>query len=297
MRLEGERESENVEDRRGMPPQAMIAGGGLGTLVILLIGLFFGVNPQTLMRFLQQAGPPPGAQAGPGGPGQGEGGDLAPGIDDEGKRFVKKVLAETEDVWSEVFGEMGQTYKDPKLVLFSGQVSSACGLAEAAVGPFYCPGDQKVYIDLSFYDDLARKFHAPGDFAQAYVIAHEVGHHVQNLMGTSKKIQARREQANAKEANDLSVRVELQADFLAGVWANHAQRTKGILEEGDIEQAITAAQAIGDDRLQKQGQGYVVPDSFTHGSSAQRVRWFMKGFKSGRVEDGNTFLARSASDL
>ncbi len=285
MRLEGQRESDNVEDRRAMGPQTAMAGGSVLTLVIVLVGMFFGVDPRLIMGFMQQAGPPPGAQAGPL---PGQPGGPAP-INDEGSKFVKIILAETEDVWSELFADMGKTYKQPILVIFSESTSSACGTGESAMGPFYCPGDQKVYIDLAFYDELAKKYNAPGDFAQAYVIAHEVGHHVQNLLGTSREVQRARQQASQKEGNRLSVKMELQADFLAGVWAHHAQRTKGILEEGDIEKGIRAASAIGDDTLQRRGQGYVVPDSFTHGTSEQRVKWFLKGFKTGRIGDGDTF--------
>ncbi len=203
------------------------------------------------------------------------------------------VLADTEDVWNQLFGEMGETYREPRLVLFSGAVQSACGYAQAAMGPFYCPGDNKVYIDLSFYQDLKQRHGAPGDFAQAYVIAHEVGHHVQNLLGISDKVQRAKGKVGKKEGNALSVRLELQADCLAGVWANRADRAKQILEQGDVDEALIAASAIGDDRLQKQARGYVTPDSFTHGSSKQRVRWFRKGLKTGDIADCNTFQEES----
>jgi predicted metalloprotease len=209
--------------------------------------------------------------------------------DDERAQFVSVVLADTEDVWNELFSRMGRHYEEPVLVLFSGQVSSACGMASAAVGPFYCPGDAKLYVDLSFYDQLRRRFGAPGDFAQAYVIAHEVGHHVQNQLGITSKMEQARGRMSQEEYNRLSVRLELQADFLAGVWAHHAERSKHILEAGDIEEALHAASVIGDDALQRQTQGRVVPDSFTHGTSAQRVRWFRKGFESGDVSQGDTF--------
>jgi len=284
MRLEGERESGNVEDRRGMPGGPMVMTGGLGTLVIIVIALYLGIDPRPLLD-PQQGNPIPG-QA----PAAGQGRGPAPeGADDELKKFVSIVLAETEDVWRDQFRRMGKTYRDPRLILFSGQVESACGFASAAVGPFYCPGDGRVYLDLSFFDQLRSEFHAPGEFAQAYVIAHEVGHHVQNLLGISEQVSARRGRVSEREYNQLSVRLELQADFLAGMWAHHAQATRHILEPGDIEQGLRAATAIGDDRLQKQARGYVVPDSFTHGTSAQRVRWFRRGFESGKFTDGDTF--------
>jgi hypothetical protein len=231
-----------------------------------------------------------GGVALPGGAGGGVGGVASP-ADDEGSRFVRRVLGDTEDVWAALFRANGAEYQPPRLVLFSGAVDSACGRAGSATGPFYCPGDSQVYIDLSFYDDLARRFGAPGDFAQAYVIAHEVGHHIQNLMGTSAKVHAMRGRVSEAEYNDLSVRLELQADFYAGVWAHHAQAARQILESGDIEEAMRCAAAIGDDRLQKQAQGYVVPETFTHGTSEQRVRWFKKGLESGDLRQGDTFKA------
>lgn len=279
MRWRGRRESENVEDQRNLAPVAL-AGGGLGTVVLVVLGLLLGVDPSKL---LPQGGnapqpAPPGAAAG--------------GPEDEGKQFVSVVLADTEDVWTELFREVGKTYERPKLVLFTDQVRSGCGFASAQVGPFYCPTDAKVYLDLGFYDELSRRFGAPGEFARAYVIAHEIGHHVQNLLGISDEVTRLQRQASQEEANALSVRLELQADFLAGVWAHHAQKLKHILEPGDIESALNAASAIGDDRLQKRSQGYVVPDSFTHGTSEQRVRWFRKGFESGDIDDGDTFDTR-----
>jgi uncharacterized protein len=279
MRWQGRRESENVEDRRRMSGGGMALGGGLGTIVIVIIALLLGVNP---MALLQQAPGPqqPGANA-----------PLNP-AEEEAAKFVRVVLAETEDVWGRLFEQEGERYVQPKLVLFSGQVQSACGFASAAMGPFYCPADQKVYIDLRFFDELKQKFGAPGDFAQAYVIAHEIGHHVQKLRGTSDQVHAAQQRMGKREANELSVRLELQADYYAGVWAHHTQRVARILEPGDIEEALNAANAIGDDRLQKQGQGYVVPDSFTHGSSEQRIRWFKRGYERGDLQGGDTFRTK-----
>jgi hypothetical protein len=217
------------------------------------------------------------------------GGDQAVAPDDEAKEFVSVVLKDTEDVWGDLFARMGKAYEDPTLVLFDGQVQSACGFASAAVGPFYCPGDAHVYLDTSFFAELDQRFGVPGDFAQAYVIAHEVGHHVQNLLGISERVQRLRERVSEAEANRLSVRLELQADFFAGVWAHHAQRAKQILESGDVEEALSAASAIGDDRLQRQARGTITPDSFTHGTSEQRVRWFRRGFETGDPAQGDTF--------
>jgi predicted metalloprotease len=281
MRWKDERRSENVEDRRGIRP-AGIALGGLGTLIVVLIGLWLGADPRQLMRFVQENNPPGGAGA-PAGKGPTD------PAEEERVDFVKAVLGDTEDVWTELFRKANKTYVVPHLVLFTGRTSSACGFASAAVGPFYCPGDQKVYIDLAFYKELAEKFKAPGEFAQAYVIAHEIGHHVQNLLGTSEKVHALQQRVSKTDANQLSVRLELQADFLAGVWAHHAHKHRDILEPGDVETALRAAAAIGDDRLQKQSQGYVVPDSFTHGSSEQRVRWFRRGLETGDISQGDTF--------
>jgi predicted metalloprotease len=286
MRWQGGRESENIEDRRGLPPARVAAvGGGVGTVLFVVVALMLGADPKDLVRLIQNnpnvAAPQPAPR---GAPGQ--------GIDDQGKKFVAVVLAETEDVWTDLFQEMGKTYRKPSLVLFDGKVSTeGCGFASAAVGPFYCPADAKVYLDLGFFDELKDRFRAPGEFAEAYVIAHEVGHHVQNLLGVSRKAEEMRRRLDKAAANELSVRVELQADFYAGVWANHAQKMRNILEPGDLESALKAATAIGDDRLQKEAQGYVVPDSFTHGTSAQRVRWFRRGFETGDVNQGNTFEA------
>jgi predicted metalloprotease len=282
MRWQGRRQSANVEDRRGMRGPVMV-GGGLSTIILILIVLCLGGDPMALLQQLPQQQPPgqggPGVPGGfPGGPGAEIGAD---GADDETKQFVSVVLADTEDVWNEQFRLLGQNYQEPRLVLFSGQVRSACGFADAAVGPFYCPADGQVYLDTAFFRELEARFQAPGDFARAYVIAHEVGHHVQNLVGWSDQVQNARQQVGEVEGNRLSVRLELQADYLAGVFAHHAQRSKQILEEGDIEEGLRAASAIGDDRLQKQTRGYVVPDSFTHGSSEQRVRWFKRGLQTG----------------
>ncbi len=286
MRWQGGRESENVEDRRGLSPATM-AGGGIGTLIIILLGLYLGIDPRPLLQVINN-GPPGG-----GGPQQQQ---RQRELTEEEKaqgEFARRILAMTEDVWREQFAEMGKRYQDPTLVLFSGRVSTeGCGAASSAVGPFYCPGDQKVYIDLSFYDELARRFKAPGDFARAYVLAHEVGHHVQNLLGISEQVSRAQRRAGEAEANALSVRLELQADFLAGVWAHHIEKKEHVLETGDIESGLKAATAIGDDTLQKQAQGYAVPDSFTHGTSEQRVRWFTKGLQTGDVDQGDTFNAR-----
>jgi uncharacterized protein len=280
MDWKGRRESENIEDRRMLTPRRA-AVGGVGVIFLALITYLLGGDPQALLNQIQQQNNP---QAG----GEERKAALDP-AQEELKHFVAVVLADTEDVWREQFRRMGKTYKEPRLVLFSGRVESACGLADAAVGPFYCPGDQMVYLDLTFFDELKNRFHAPGEFAQAYVIAHEVGHHVQKLLGTSDKVHARRQSLNKAEYNQLSVRLELQADFLAGFWAYHAQKMKHILDPGDLEAALRAANAIGDDRLQKQARGYVVPDSFTHGTSAQRIRWFRRGFETGDLSKGDTF--------
>jgi uncharacterized protein len=283
MKWEGGRRSTNVEDRRGMTGRPAFVGGGLGTIVLILLALYFGVDPS----FLLQNAPMTGGQE-TAGPTLGADGQPDPAAD-----FISVVLADTEDTWTQIFAAAGQQYRVPNLVLFSGAVQSACGFAQSAMGPFYCPADQKAYIDLSFYQDLRDRFQAPGDFAQAYVLAHEVGHHVQNLLGVSGKVQQARQQAGEAEGNALSVRLELQADCLAGVWANHADRTRQILEQGDIDEALAAASAIGDDRLQQQSQGYVTPDSFTHGSAEQRVRWFKRGLASGQLEACDTFGAES----
>jgi uncharacterized protein len=283
MRWQNQRRSDNVEDRRGMRPGGAMLGGG-GALIVVILALVFGVDPRQLLNQVQ-LDTQPNASA----PATGQAVDPA---EEPLKEFVSVVLAETEDVWSERFRAMGRTYEEPTLVLFSGQVESACGLANAAVGPFYCPEDRKVYIDLSFYELLKRRFEAPGDFAQAYVIAHEVGHHVQNLLGISDQLHEARGRVSEAEYNALSVRLELQADFLAGVWAHDTQAMKQLLEQGDLEEALAAATAIGDDRLQMQSQGYVVPDAFTHGTSEQRVRWFRLGYETGDLSKGDTFKAR-----
>jgi predicted metalloprotease len=287
MRLGGARESGNVEDRRGMGfgRSGMAVGGGCGTLIVIILALVFGVDPS---QFLSGGGGPaegPAPASRPGGaPGQQQ--------QDEDSRFVRRVLGTTEDVWNDVFRRNGSTYREPTLVLFTQQVQSACGVAGASVGPFYCPGDEKVYIDLSFYDELRTRFRAPGDFAQAYVIAHEVGHHVQKLLGTSDKVTNLQRRAGEAQSNQLSVRLELQADCYAGVWGFYAKQ-RNILDPGDLEEALGAASAIGDDRLQREAQGYAVPDSFTHGSSEQRTRWFRQGFDSGDMRRCDTFNTRS----
>ena len=290
MRWKDERRSDNVEDDRGKSAGPVLAvGGGIGTLVIMVIAVLLGADPRQLLQQLPQNGPP-GAGAGPGaGPQVKRPVDPA---EEEAADFVKVILATTEDVWKEQFKLMGATYAEPKLRYFTGNVNTdGCGFASAAVGPFYCPADSRVYLDLSFFNELKRRFKAPGEFAQAYVVAHEVGHHIQNLMGTSSKVDALRRRASKEESNALSVRMELQADFLAGVWAYHVQKTKHLLEPGDIESGLKAAQAIGDDKIQMEAQGYVRPDSFTHGSSEQRSRWFRKGFETGDIRQGDTFNA------
>jgi predicted metalloprotease len=278
MRWEGREQSANVEDRRGMAMNAggMIAGGGIGTLLLILIMIFLGANPAKLMEEVGQQQPQNKQQT-----------SINPADDRDAplKEFVSVVMRDTEDVWGKLFREqISARYQEPKLVLFKGQVRSACGAATASVGPFYCPGDSNVYLDFDFFRDLKNDLKAPGDFAMAYVIAHEVGHHVQNLLGLSAKVQGMQNRAGKKESNELSVRLELQADYLAGVWAHHAQSQKKILQEGDIEEAINAASKIGDDTLQKRAQGRVMPDLFTHGTSKQRVTWFSRGFKSGDVQ-------------
>jgi predicted metalloprotease len=292
MRWQGDRQSENVEDRRGMGGPVMI-GGGISTLVLMLLVWLLGGDPLALLQQINQ-GPPPGGQAGPlnpGAPGAG------PGLDDKTKEFVAVVLRDTEEVWHEQFRLLDKQYRDPHLVLFSEQTQSACGFAQSATGPFYCPEDQRVYLDTSFFREMEQRFRAPGDFAKAYVIAHEVGHHVQHLLGLSDKVQSLQQRAGKREANKLSVRLELQADYLAGVWAYHANRTKHILEAGDVEAALQAATAIGDDRLQRESRGYVVPDSFTHGSSAQRVRWFRRGLQTGSLHDAELLFKLDESEL
>jgi predicted metalloprotease len=288
MKTEGRRQSENVEDRRGQgggrfPGGRAGMGGGIGLIAVVVIALLFGVDPSALLGGLQDTNV------------QGPSGEPYQESAEEAQRssFVRVVLADTEDVWTNVFAGAGETYKLPTLVLFRGAVQSACGFAQSAMGPFYCPTDQKVYLDLSFYDDMAGKLGAQGDFAFAYVVAHEVGHHVQTLLGTSSKVQAARSRVSEAEGNELSVRQELQADCYAGVWAHHTEKQKQVLEAGDIEEAMNAAAAVGDDRLQKRGQGYVVPESFTHGTSEQRARWFNVGLKSGDPNQCDTFGATS----
>jgi uncharacterized protein len=288
MRWKDERRSDNVEDQRRIQPAGIAIGGGIGTLILALVAIYFGADPRAVVNALQnQQQNAPGAQQ------QRPAGPVDP-AEEERVDFVKAILGDTEDVWNDLFKQMNKQYKEPKLVLFSGRVNSACGLANSAVGPFYCPGDEKVYIDLSFYKELKDKFKAPGEFAEAYVVAHEIGHHVQNLLGISDKVHDMQSSAGKAEGNKLSVMLELQADFLAGVWANHAQKSRQILDAGDIEDGLRAAAAIGDDKLQLESQGYVRPDSFTHGSSEQRVRWFRKGLKTGDINQGDTF---SAPDL
>lgn len=273
MKWEDREESENVEDRRGMGRTAGIALGGVGGLVVLLLALYMGVDPQKLAEVIPQ------------GQDQGKEGKVAVDPAQEPlRKFSSVIFHDTEEVWGELFQKMGKKYEKPKLVLFSGVVQSACGTADSAVGPFYCPGDANVYIDLAFYQDMDRKLKAPGEFARAYVIAHEVGHHVQRLLGYAARVDQARRTMDKVEFNKMSVRLELQADFLAGVWAHHAQRKYKFLEPGDVDSALNAAFQIGDDNLQKRGQGYVVPDSFTHGTSKQRQRWFRDGFETGDVK-------------
>lgn len=278
------RRSSNVEDRRHvrMPGRRGAAGGGIGLLIIIVIAILLGADPSKLLNDTTYVDSSPNTNY-----------NQAPpsGTDNELADFVSVVLADTEDTWNDIFQEYGSQYQEPRLVLFSGAVDSACGFAQSAMGPFYCPRDQKVYIDLSFYQDLKYKLGAPGDFAQAYVIAHEVGHHVQNLFGISEQVFNARQRLSKTEANKLSVMQELQADCFAGVWAHNADKARDILEQGDIEEGLNAASSIGDDRLQKQSQGHVTPDSFTHGSSDQRVRWFKIGLKTGDVSSCNTFEA------
>jgi predicted metalloprotease len=285
MRLDDSRRSDNVEDRRGssIGGRSVALGGG-GLVIVMIIGLLLGVNPLTLLQGVDaNVNVAPSASPGVAGT----------AADEKTKDFVSAVLGETEDVWRQEFARNGKTYREPKLVLFSGMIQSACGNAASSVGPFYCPGDEKVYLDMSFFQDLDRRLGAPGDFAQAYVIAHEIGHHVQNQLGITTRVDRMRERLSETEYNALSVRLELQADFLAGVWAHHAQRTKGILEQGDLEEALNAASSIGDDRLQRQSRGQVVPDAFTHGTSEQRVRWFRKGYETGDLTRGDTFSAQN----
>lgn len=282
MRWRGGRRSSNIEDRRGAGATPRLLGGGIGTIVLILVAMYFGVDPTPLIQTMQQApsastsGSRPSAE------------DLK---DDPLADMVSVVVADTEDVWTTIFAAQGRPYQEPTLVLFSAATRSACGLGQAAMGPFYCPADQKVYIDLSFYEQMRTRFQAPGDFAQAYVIAHEIGHHVQNLLGISNQVHSMKQRVSEVEGNALSVRLELQADCLAGVWANHADKARNIIEDGDVEEALNAASAIGDDTLQRQSRGTVVPESFTHGTAAQRQRWFRTGLQTGDADACDTFSA------
>ena len=287
MRLDEEQESQNIEDRRGRRvSRGGVVGGGIGTIALVLIALFFGVDPSILLQGNVETNVPqtssPQSQIG--------------GGDDEMRQFVARVLGSTERTWTKIFEAGGRTYEKPTLVLFSDAVESACGFAQAASGPFYCGADHKLYIDLSFYRELRERFAAPGDFAQAYVIAHEVGHHVQNLLGIMNKVQASQSRATSRQqANALSVRLELQADCLSGIWANYAHRERNILEQGDVEEGLNAAAQIGDDRMQKRAGGYVVPEGFTHGSAEQRVQWFRRGIESGDLKQCDTFTGGGIS--
>jgi predicted metalloprotease len=285
MRLEDQQRSENVEDRRGMriPGGKGLAGGGIGIIVIALIAMFLGIDPSVVMQGVQEGAvataPQPRVET------------KAPAREDQMADFIAAVLGSTEDTWAEIFARGGKTYQKPVLVLFSGAVQSACGFAQAAVGPFYCPADNKLYIDLAFYRDLQDKFRAPGDFAQAYVIAHEIGHHVQNQLGIAEQVRRAQARASERQGAALQVRMELQADCLAGIWAAHANKRKRILEPGDVEEGLRAAAAVGDDRIQMASRGYVSPESFTHGSSEQRMRWFRRGLESGDLKACDAFAA------
>lgn len=281
MKWKGGRRSRNIEDRRGARAPKLL-GGGIGTIVLILVALYFGIDPTPLLQGLQDSGSSSGTRP--------SAEDLR---NDPLADMVSVVVADTEDVWTEIFAEQGMRYTEPVLVMFTGSTRSACGLGQAAMGPFYCPADQKAYIDLSFYDQMRTRFRAPGDFAQAYVIAHEIGHHVQNLLGISGKVHDMKRRVSEADANALSVRLELQADCLAGVWAHRAHRARNIIEAGDIEEALNAASAIGDDTLQRQGGGTVVPESFTHGTSAQRQTWFRIGLETGEPDNCDTFSVES----
>ncbi len=288
MRWRGRRQSSHVEDRRNSVGGRTVRRAGGGSIVLVIVAVvaayFLGIDPRQLIGALDGGvSQTAGTRTAPSGAGR---------ADDDGRRFVAVVLADTEDVWNRIFRSKGLTYEEPTLVLFSGRARSACGLASAASGPFYCPGDRKVYIDLAFYDELKRRFSAPGDFAQAYVIAHEIGHHVQNLTGVLPEFNRRRKTMSAREANRMSVRVELQADCYAGIWA-HYTKERGLLDRGDIEEALNAAHQIGDDAIQKRSQGYVVPDAFNHGTSEQRARWFRIGLESGKVSDCTSLSAKT----
>jgi len=281
MRWQGRRQSDNIEDRRGMRVGRGLVGGGIGTVALVLLAIYFGVDPSVVLQGVgtTQVRPPP------------DGPYVESPMEAEWREQIAVVLADTEDAWGAEFARLKGSYREPKLVLFSGAVESGCGFAEAAMGPFYCPADERVFIDLSFFDELQARLGAGGDFARAYVVAHEVGHHVQNLLGASRRVQELRRRVDEIEANQLSVRLELQADCYAGLWARHAGQTAGVLEPGDIEEALNAASAIGDDTLQKNAGRAVVPDSFTHGSSGQRVRWFRRGLESGELGACDTFAA------
>lgn len=279
MRWQGRKESSNVEDRRGLSPKGVI-GGGIGGIAIILIVMLLGGDPSALLQNLQTTDQSATSNY------------TETAEEKELASFVSVVLAETENVWHTIFSDLGREYVEPKLVLFNGSVQSACGVAGSSTGPFYCPGDQKLYIDLSFYNELQKRFKAPGDFAMAYVVAHEVGHHIQNLLGTMDKVQSLRSRLSEEEYNQYSVRLELQADFYAGVWAHYTDKLEGLLEEGDLDEALNAASAVGDDNIQKQMQGYVVPESFTHGTSAQRKKWFYKGYTTGDIRQGDTFSVK-----
>lgn len=282
MRWEHGRKSSNIEDRRGRRPTRGFTGGGIIIVLLALVAMYFGIDPSFILQLGSELESEQTATI-----------DSTPTAEENRlTEFIAVVLADTEDTWNDQFNLMGRSYTEPKLVLFSGAVSSACGFAQAAMGPFYCPADHKVYIDLSFYRDLKDRMHAPGDFAQAYVIAHEVGHHVQTLLGITEKMRMAKRDLSEREYNRLLVRLELQADCLAGVWAHHADRARGVVEPGDIEEALNAASQIGDDRLQQQSRGYVTPNSFTHGTSAQRARWFRQGYVRGEFDGCDTFAAR-----
>ncbi len=281
MRWQKGRRSQNVEDRRGRGGRRAVAGGGIGMVVIVLVGIMLGVDPGALLQVTNELTGGSAQQSAPQSPEQ-----------DKLADFVSVVLADTEDTWRPIFKQLGREYREPRLVLFSGSTDSACGFASAAMGPFYCPGDQKLYIDLNFYDELRQKFGAPGDFAQAYVVAHEVGHHVQTLLGISAQVQEAKRGASEIQANAIQVRMELQADCLAGIWGYHADRTRNLLEQGDVEEGLNAAAAIGDDTLQRKSRGRVVPESFTHGSAKQRQTWFVRGLKNGDINQCDTFSGK-----
>lgn len=282
MRLGRSRRSTNVEDYRSSPGGRPGLKFGLGTIVVLVIGYFLGINPLTMLGIMNNMqGSAPTTEPAP---------DGAP--TDQGSDLVRAVLGDTEDTWGAIFQASGSQYPPPTLALFRGSIQSACGFASSASGPFYCPGDRKVYIDLAFYDELAQQFQAPGDFAQAYVLAHEVGHHVQNVLGTLEKVQAAQQRLGEAERNQLQVRVELQADCYAGIWAHHAEKSRSILEPGDIDEGLKAASAVGDDTIQRRMQGHVVPESFTHGSAGERMRWFTRGYESGELASCDTFSPR-----